>query len=265
MARFFWGAWDAVSAATVDEAGGEGIWLSGLCCSAAYGLPDTELLGLGDLMACLGNVRRASRLPVWVDCATGFGDAANFAVAAADLHRGGADGVCIEDKVFPKRNTFSKVSHALEDVDRFCRKIEKARAALRGSSCQVIARTESLTVGEPLPDALRRASAYADAGADALFLSNPAVSPGAAIEFLAGWNKRLPVILLPTSYRLDPAVDLDDLGVSTVIYANQLLRAAISAMRQVFDRYGEDRLSVTDHEPMISMAEMLRLTDKNLS
>jgi phosphoenolpyruvate phosphomutase len=265
VARFFWGAWDAISATAVEEAGGEGIWLSGLCCSAAYGLPDTELLGLGDLKACLGNVRRASRLPVWIDCATGFGNAANFAMAAADLQRGGADGVCVEDKVFPKRNTFSQVSHALEDVDRFCRKIEQARAALRGSSCQVIARTEALTVGEPLPAALSRAFAYADAGAEALFLSNPATSAGAALEFLAGWNRRLPVVLLPTSYRLDPAVDLDDLGVSTVIYANQLLRAAVSAMRQVFDRFQDDRLSVTNHEPMISMAEMLRLTDKQIA
>lgn len=265
MARFFWGAYDAVSAAVVDEAGGEGIWLSGLCCSASYGLPDTELLGLGDLLACLRNVRRASRLPVWVDCGTGFGNAANFAVAADDLRRGGADGVCVEDKVFPKRNTFSQVAHALEDVDRFCRKIGQAKERLEGTGCQVIARTESLTVGESICDALRRASAYADAGADALFLSNPANSPDLALEFLAGWQGRLPVILLPTSYRLDAATDLDALGVSVVIYANQLLRAAVAAMRQVVERFQGDRLSVTDHEPMISIPELLQLTDRHIS
>jgi phosphoenolpyruvate phosphomutase len=265
MARFFWGAYDAVSAAVVDEAGGDGIWLSGLCCSTAYGLPDTELLGLGDLLACLRNVRRASPLPVWVDCGTGFGSAANFAVAADDLRRGGADGVCVEDKVFPKRNTFSPVAHALEDVDRFCRKIGQARERLAGSGCQVIARTEALTAGEPVGEALRRASAYAAAGADALFLSNPARSPELALEFLAGWQRRLPVILLPTSYRLEGSTDLEALGVSVVIYANQLLRSAVAAMRQVVERFHGDRLAVTDHEPMISIPELLELTDRHIA
>lgn len=159
MARIFWGAYDAVSASIVDEGGGDGIWLSGLCCSAVAGLPDTELAGLGDLLSCLRAVRRATELPVWVDCGTGFGSPANLAVAADDLRRAGAGGICVEDKIFPKRNTFTPVEQFLEDVPAFCRKIEQARKRLDGSGCLVVARTEALSVGESPDAALRRASA----------------------------------------------------------------------------------------------------------
>lgn len=264
MARVFWGAYDAVSATIVDEEGGEGIWLSGLCCSAVSGLPDTELAGLTDLLACLRTIRRSTDLPVWVDCATGFGSPANLAVAADDLRRGGADGICVEDKVFPKRNTFTPVEQSLEDVPAFCRKIEQARKRLDGSGCLMVARTEALSVGEPLDAALRRASAYADAGADALFLANPAKTADKALEFLAAWGGRLPVALLPTSYRLESDVDLDALGVSVVIYANQLLRASVTAMRELFRSSRADLASVTDHAEMVSVAEMLRITDRRL-
>lgn len=264
MARYFWGVYDAISAAVVDEAGGEGLWLSGLCCSAACGLPDTELAGLGDLLACLRTIRRVSALPVWVDCGTGFGSPSNFAVAADDLRRAGADGVCIEDKLFPKRNTFSPVAHPLEDVPGFCRKIERARERLHGSGCLVIARTEALTAGEPLPAAIERASAYADAGADALFLSSPSMSSAGVFGFLEAWQGRLPVILLPTSYRLQKADGLDELGVSVVIYANQLLRSSVTAMRRLLDGFAADRTSVTEHEEMISVSELLRLTDRQI-
>lgn len=264
MARFFWGVYDAVSAGVVDEAGGEGLWLSGLCCSAACGLPDTELAGLTDLLACLRTIRRVSGLPVWVDCGTGFGSPSNLAVAADDLRRAGADAVCVEDKVFPKRNTFSPVAHALEDVAAFCRKIERVKERLHSTGCLMIARTEALTAGEPLASALRRADAYADAGADALFLSSPSNSPESALRFLEAWQGRLPVVLLPTSYRLRNAEGLDALGVSVVIYANQLLRSAVTAMRHVLEEFAEDRTSVTDHVEMISVSELLRLTDRQI-
>lgn len=264
MARVFWGAYDAVSASIVDEEGGEGIWLSGLCCSAVSGLPDTELAGLGDLLDCLHAIRRATELPVWVDCSTGFGSPANLAVAADDLRRAGAGGICVEDKVFPKRNTFSPVAQHLEDVAAFCRKIERAKERLDGTGCLMVARTEALSVGEPLDAAVRRASAYVDAGADALFLANPATSADKALEFLAAWDRRLPVALLPTSYRLENDVDLDALGVSVVIYANQLLRAAVAAMRELLRRSRADRASATDHAEMISVAELLRIADRRL-
>lgn len=264
MARIFWGAYDAVSASIVDEGGGDGIWLSGLCCSAVAGLPDTELAGLGDLLSCLRAVRRATELPVWVDCGTGFGSPANLAVAADDLRRAGAGGICVEDKIFPKRNTFTPVEQFLEDVPAFCRKIEQARKRLDGSGCLVVARTEALSVGESLDAALRRASAYASAGADALFLANPARSADRALEFLAAWRGRLPVALLPTSYRLENDLDLDALGVSVVIYANQLLRAAVAAMRGLLRGAQTDRASVTDRAEMVSVAELLRITDRRL-
>jgi phosphoenolpyruvate phosphomutase len=262
--RFYWGVYDAVSAAAVHEAGGEGLWLSGLCCSAVQGLPDTELAGLGDLLACLRTIRRASDRPLWVDCGTGFGSPANLAVAADDLRRAGATGVCFEDKVFPKRNTFAPVTHVLEEVPRFCEKIERAKRRLDASGCSVIARTEALAVGEPLAASLRRAAAYADAGADILFVSNPSRSIEDVREFLAAWQGRLPVVLLPTSYRLGDLDELEALGVAFVIYANQLLRSAVAAMRRLLERFRTDRLSVTEHAEMISVAELLGLADRRL-
>ena len=262
--RFYWGVYDAVSAAAVHRAGGDGLWLSGLCCSAVQGLPDTELAGLGDLLACLRTVRRATDLPLWVDCGTGFGSPSNLAVAADDLRQAGASGVCFEDKVFPKRNTFAPVHHVLEEVERFCDKIGRARRQLEGSGCRVIARTEALAVEEPLDAALERARAYADAGADLLVLSHPAPSMERVREFLVAWEGRLPVVLLPTSYRLDGLAELEALGVAVVIYANQLLRSAVAAMDRLLAGFHADRLSVTGHEEMISVAELLRMADRRI-
>lgn len=263
--RFFWGVYDAVSAAVVHEAGGDGLWLSGLCCSAALGLPDTELAGLGDLLAGVRAVRRVSGLPLWVDCGTGFGSPANLAVAAGELWQAGAGGVCFEDKVFPKRNTFAPVAHTLEEVSRFCEKIERAKGRLVSSEGLVIARTEALAVGEPLAACLERASAYADAGADALFLSNPSQSVEGVLGFLTAWQGRLPVVLLPTSYRLGNVAEFERLGVSVSIFANQLLRSSVAAMRHLLTRFQDDAASVTDHEPMISVAELLQLADRRIS
>jgi phosphoenolpyruvate phosphomutase len=267
MTRFYWGVYDAVSAAVVDEAGGEGLWLSGLCCSAACGLPDTELAGLGELLACLRTLRRVSRLPVWIDCGTGFGSPSNLAVAADDLQRAGADGLCFEDKVFPKRNTFSPVTHELEEVGKFCQKIERVKRRLESTGCQVIARTEALTVGDPLPAALERAAAYADAGADALFLSSPAASVDAARDFLRAWRGRLPVVLLPTSYRLPSGpelAELEELGLSVVIYANQLLRSSVAAMHRLLAGFAADPTAPSGFEEMVGMGELLRLTDRQI-
>jgi phosphoenolpyruvate phosphomutase len=262
--RFFWGVYDAISAAVVDEAGGQGLWLSSLCCSAACGLPDSDLVGLGDLLGCIRAIRRATSLPLWIDCGTGFGSAANLAVAAHDLRLAGADAVCVEDKVFPKRNTFTAVSQPLEDMDRFGEKIARAKGALAGSSCLVIARTEALAFGEPLEMALHRAACYAEAGADALLLSNPSTSAASTFEFLVAWGGRLPVVLIPTSYRLDNPAELPALGVSVAIYANQLLRASVTAMGHLLESFRADHASVTRHEEMISVPELLRLTDKRL-
>jgi phosphoenolpyruvate phosphomutase len=260
--RFFWGVYDAISTAVVDEFSQDGLWLSGLCHSASHGLPDTELIGVQDLSSCVRTIRRISRLPLWVDCNSGFGSSHNLAIASEELQIAGADGICIEDKLYPKRNTFLNVVQVLEDVAAFCQKISYSKQVLSGSNCLLIARTESLAIGLPLGAALERASRYAEAGADALVISTRDETPHRVLDFLVKWQARLPIVLIPTSYEITNVSELQSLGVSVIIYANQLLRSNIATMRRVLKQFQSDIGSIPHYEDMVGIEELIALFDK---
>lgn len=226
------GAHDALSAKLAEEAGFDAIWASGFGISAVQALPDANILTLTETLEAVRRIVDAVGIPVIADCDNGYGNAINVMRTAAEFERAGAAGICIEDNEFPKRCSFyAGVRRELVPVGEHARKVQAATSARRDPGFLVIARTEALIAGLGLEEALLRARAYSDAGADAVLVHSKARDFAELKEFAAQWDRRAPLVAVPTTY---PTVTLDELetaGFRLAIFANQTLRAAIVAMR----------------------------------
>ena len=171
----------------------------------------------------------------------------------------GIAAVCIEDKVFPKRNSFVDTEQVLEDADAFAHKVEVAKRTQRTEEFMVIARTEAAIAGLGVDEALRRAERYADAGADAILMHSKSPLPDEVQAFLARWHRRAPVVVVPTTYYHWHAKDAQAAGVSMVIYANQGLRASVRSMRKAWNEVFAVGSSAPIEEKIAPMAEIFRL------
>ncbi|MGW4687679.1 isocitrate lyase/phosphoenolpyruvate mutase family protein [Streptomyces sp. NPDC004244] len=227
------GSRDALTALLVEEAGFDGLWASSFEISASRALPDLGLLTMSELLEASSHVNAATSLPLLADCDTGFGGNINVVRAVDMFEAAGIAGICLEDKVFPKRNSFLGGGQNLEDPAEFAGRIQAAVRARSGSDFTVVARVEALIAGAGLDEALRRAHLYADAGADAVLIHSKKEEPGEILDFLRAWQGRRPVVVVPTTYPHWDLAEAEEAGVSMVIYANHALRASVSAMRGV--------------------------------
>src|SRR5437867_4717686 len=237
------GAHDALSAKLAEEAGFDAIWASGFGISAVQAVPDANILTLTETLEAVRRIVDAVQIPVIADCDNGYGNAINVLRTAAEFERAGAAGICIEDNEFPKRCSFSAgVRRDLVPAEEHARKVEAATAARRDPGFLVIARTEALIAGLGQEEALRRARAYANAGADAVLVHSKAHDFTELRAFAAAWDRPVPLVAVPTTYPTVAAAELAAAGFRMAIFANQALRAAIVAMRDVL---GEMRRSGT--------------------
>ena len=253
------GAHDALSALVAEDVGYDAVWASSLAISASRGLPDMSLLTMTDYLQAAGYINDVCGCPVIADCDTGFGDTVNVAYMVRQYEAAGIAAVCIEDKVFPKRNSFVEAEQVLEDADRFARKIEIAKKTQSSKDFLLIARTEAAIAGAGVGEALRRAHRYVDAGADAVLMHSKSPQPDEVLGFLAEWRHRAPVVVVPTTYYGWPADRAEAAGVSMVIYANQALRASVQSMRQALGEVLADGCSVGIEDRIAPMAEIFRL------
>lgn len=229
------GAHDALGGRLAEEAGFDAVWASSLEISAARCLPDASLLTMSEYLEAAANTQKAIGIPVVADCDTGYGGNLNVAHMVHEYEAAGITAVSIEDKLFPKMNSFVGSGQALLDARDFARKIEIAKQVQSSPEFFVIARTEALIAGLGVDEALARAHGYAQAGADALLIHSKIKTNNEVLEFLDRWERRLPVVVVPTTYP-DWHVDaVEKAGVSVIIYANQGLRATISTLRTTFD------------------------------
>jgi phosphoenolpyruvate phosphomutase len=228
------GAHNALGARLAERAGFDGVWLSGLELSASYCVPDASIVTMTQALAAADAMRHAVDVPVVVDCDTGYGNAANVAHAVRRFEAVGAAAVCIEDKLFPKSNSFAEGPQDLASIAEFTGKIEAAKRAQAGADFAVIARVEALIAGSGMDDAVARAEAYADAGADAILIHSRARTDAEISTFVDRWDFRAPLVVVPTSYYRVSADQLAARGVKVVIYANQGLRSAVRAMEETF-------------------------------
>ncbi len=228
------GAHDALSAKLAQEAGFDAIWASGFGISAVQAVPDANILTLTETLEAVRRIVDAVGIPVIADCDNGYGNAINVIRTIGEFERAGAAGVCIEDNDFPKRCSFyAGVRRDLVAVEEHARKIEAARSARRDPGFVVIARTEALIVGLGQDEALRRARAYADAGADAVLVHSKHNDFSELEEFSRSWDRAVPLVAVPTTYPTVTREQLGAAGFRMAIFANQALRAAIVAMRDV--------------------------------
>lgn len=256
---FLMEAHSGLSAKLAEEAGFRGIWASGLSISASLGLRDSNEASWTQVLEILEYMVDATRLPILVDGDTGHGNFNNVRRFVRKLGERGVGGVCIEDKLFPKANSFIGEAQPLADIDEFCGRLKAGKDSQVDDDFIIVARTEALISGWPMDEALRRAEAYHVAGADAVLIHSKKPDAEEIFEFRRRWGDRAPVVIVPTTYHSTPTDLFRQAGVSTVIWANHLLRASITAMRETAMRIQKDE-SLQDVEGRVAgVKEVFRL------
>ncbi len=253
------GAHSALSARLAEEAGFDAIWASGFEISAAHGVPDANILTMAEQLQAAREMARAVRIPVIADCDNGFGNAINVIRTVQDYEADGIAGVCIEDNVFPKRCSFYPGKKELASIAEHAGKVRAACRARRSPDFVVIARTEALIAGWGLDEALARARAYADAGADLVLVHSRSGSFDELRRFADAWDGRAPLVAVPTIYKEVTADDLAAHGFKVVIYANHGLRASIRAMRETFSALKAARRASAVDDRVCALEEVYAL------
>jgi phosphoenolpyruvate phosphomutase len=255
------GVHDGLTAILAERGGFEAVWAGGLGISSAHGVPDAGLLTMSEFHADAVRIRRSTRLPIIADVDAGFGDA-NVVRRMVKLYEdSGIDAVCIEDKQYPKRNSF-RDGHVLEDPERFAGKLAAAKQAQSGPDFLVIARLESLIAGAGLTDALDRARLYCAAGADAVLIHSRTAGVSEVAEFCASFSREhpsVPVFAVPTTYYRADRAQLRRIGLSCAIYANQLIRAMVRASQELLGSLARIGSTQEMEERIASIGELFDL------
>jgi phosphoenolpyruvate phosphomutase len=239
--EFIMEAHNGLSAKIVEETGFKGIWASGLTISSALGVRDSNEASWTQVMEVLEFMADATRVPIMLDGDTGYGNFNNFRRLVRKLEQRGVAAVCIEDKLFPKTNSFLGANQPLADIDEFCGKIKAGKDSQNDENFSVVARIEALISGWGMDEALRRAEAYHAAGADAVLIHSKKAVGDEILAFGREWANRCPVIIVPTTYATTTPTDrFRDVDISMIIWANHNLRAAINAIRDTSRRIFEE-------------------------
>jgi phosphoenolpyruvate phosphomutase len=253
-------AHNGLSAKIAEEAGFPAIWGSGLTISAQLGVRDNNEASWTQVMDVVEFMTDATRVPLMLDGDTGYGNFNNVQRLVRKLEQRGVAAVCIEDKVFPKTNSFiAGERQPLADLDEFCGKIKAGKDAQGDDDFSIVARVEAFIVGRGLDEALKRASAYHAAGADAILMHSALAVPDEILAFMREWGNRCPVVIVPTKYYSTPVDVYRAHGVSMAIWANHLLRSAITAMqataRELFESASLSRIE----QQVATVSEIFRL------
>ena len=240
--EFIMEAHNGLSAKIVEEAGFKGVWASGLTISSALGVRDSNEASWTQVLEVLEFMADATTVPIMLDGDTGYGNFNNFRRLVRKLEQRGVAAVCIEDKLFPKTNSFLGSNQPLADIDEFCGKIKAGKDSQTDANFSVVARIEALISGWSMDEALRRAEAYHAAGADALLIHSKKAVGDEILTFAKEWDNRCPVVIVPTTYAMTTPTDrFRDVGISLIIWANHNLRSAINAMRDTSRRIFEEQ------------------------
>ena len=228
------GAHNALGAKLIERNRFDGVWASGLEISTAHAVPDANILTMTEVLHAASSMNEATALPILCDCDTGYGNASNVNHLVKKYEASGIAAIVIEDKLFPKQNSFVPGRQELASIEEFKGKIEAAKNAQRGADFMVFARVEALIAGWGMEEALRRARAYCEAGADGIVIHSKATTPDEIFAFSRQWKSPVPLVAIPTTYYEVTAEELAKKGFKIVIYANQGLRASIQAMDETF-------------------------------
>lgn len=215
----------------------DGFWSSSLTDSTSRGKPDIEAVELTSRLNTINEIFEVTSKPLIYDADTG-GKIEHFVFSVRSLERTGVSAVIIEDKTGLKKNSLlgNEVAQTQDNIEDFCDKITAGKRAQITQDFMIIARIESLILEKGQEDALRRAHAYVEAGADGIMIHSRQKSPNEVLEFLKRFRARdahTPIVVVPTSFNAITARELGEAGANIVIYANHLLRSSFVAMKEV--------------------------------
>lgn len=241
----------------------DGMWSSSLTDSISKGKPDIEAVDTSARINTINEIFEVTTKPMIYDADTG-GKPEHFEFTVRTLERTGVSAVIVEDKTGLEKNSlFGNDVHQEQDsIKNFCHKIKSGKIAQITSEFMIVARIESLILEKGMDDALTRAFAYVDAGADGIMIHSRSKSPDEVIEFVKKFRKldnHTTVVVVPTSYSSVHINQLGDIGVNIVIYANHMLRAAYPGMLKVSQAILENGRSLEAEKHCLPVQEVLKL------
>jgi phosphoenolpyruvate phosphomutase len=239
----------------------DGVWSSSLTDSTAKGKPDIEAIDTTSRVNVVNEVFEVTTKPMIFDADTG-GKIEHFEFTVKSLDRVGVSAVVIEDKTGLKKNSLfgNSVTQTQDSIENFCNKIRKGKLAQISDDFMIIARIESLILEAGMSDALIRAKAYIEAGADGIMIHSRHKDPGEIIEFMEKFRAidgDTPVVVVPTSFNSVTVEEFEKMGVNIVITANHMLRSAYPAMLKVAKSVLQNGRSLEAEPDCMSIKEIL--------
>lgn len=258
--EFLLEAHNGITAKIGEEAGFKGLWAGGLCMSAQYGVRDSNEASWTQVLEMLEFMADATRIPILLDGDTGYGNFNNVRRLVRKLEQRGIAAVCIEDKLYPKTNSFIDGNkQQLAEIDEFCSRIKAGKDAQADDEFAIITRVEAFIAGWGLSEALKRAEAYHEAGSDGILIHSALSTPTEILAFKREWADRSPVVIVPTKYYATPTEVLREAGFSIAIWANHLLRAAITTMQDCAATLAREQNLRSIEDSIAPVKEIFRL------
>lgn len=244
----------------------DAMWVSSLCDSTAKGKPDIELVDMSSRLRTIDDVMEVTTKPIILDGDTG-GLAEHFVYNVRTLERMGVSAVIIEDKTGLKKNSLfgTEVEQTQDSIENFCQKIKAGKNAQLTDEFMIIARIESLILERGMEDALTRAFAYVEAGADGIMIHSRKKDPQEIFEFCDKFreqDKDTPIVVVPTSFNSVTEEDLAEHGVNIVIYANQLTRSAFPAMQSTAVEILQNHRALEVDSRLMPFKDIITLIDE---
>ena len=241
----------------------DAMWLSSLCDSTAKGKPDIELVDMTSRFRTIEDIAEVTTKPIIFDGDTG-GRTEHFVYTVRSLERLGVSMVIIEDKTGLKKNSLfgTDVDQTQDTIENFCEKIKAGKKAQRTKEFMICARIESLILDRGMDDALTRAFAFVEAGADAIMIHSRKEDPSEIQEFIERFrseDKTTPIVLVPTSYNSVTEEEWKERGANIVIYANQLMRAEVPAMQKAANLILEHHRAKECDDLLMPFKDIIRL------
>ncbi|MBQ1414287.1 MAG: phosphoenolpyruvate mutase [Clostridia bacterium] len=251
----------------VHEDGGahqfDAMWVSSLCDSTAKGKPDIELVDMTSRFRTIEDITEVTTKPIIFDGDTG-GKTEHFVYTVRSLERLGVSMVIIEDKTGLKKNSLfgTEVVQTQDSIESFSAKIKAGKKAQRTKEFMICARIESLILEQGMEDALTRAFAFVEAGADAIMIHSRRKDPSEIQEFIEKFrakDKTTPIVLVPTSFNSVTEEEWKERGANIIIYANQLMRAEVPAMQKAAETILQNHRAEECDAMLMPFKDIIRL------
>ena len=255
------GAHDGLGAKLIGESGFDTVWASGLEISASYGVPDANILTMTQFLSKAYEMNQATTLPIIADCDTGFGNVNNAIYMMEQYEAHGISGICIEDKKFPKVNSFIEGRQDLAEINEFSGKIRAITDTKKDKNIVLIARVEALIAGWGMEEALKRSFAYEEAGADAILIHSKKKEPYEIIDFVKIFRKKskTPIVIVPTTYVNFSEHEIKKLGINHVIYANQLIRSRVDSQKNILNVLNKKKKLSSIEDKIAPLKDILKM------